>query len=98
LLAVAVLGLVMSHTFNRALDRELATVQISAEVRQSVGNQRMKLAGMTIPADADAATQTALKHAVDGAFVAAFRQIMGIAALLALFSAIAAWFMIRDQA
>jgi len=97
LLAIAVLGLVMLHTFNSALDRQLATVQISAEAKQSVDDQRIKLAGMTIPAGEDAVTRTALKEAVNGAFITAFRQVMSIAALLAFFSAVAAWLTIRDK-
>ena len=52
---------------------------------------------MTIPADADAATRSALKDAVNGAFIAAFRQVLSIAALLAFFSAVAAWLTIRDK-
>ena len=97
LLAVAVFGLVMLHTFNSALDRRLATVQIPAAARQNVDDQRIKLAGMTIPATADTATQTELKDAVNSAFITAFRQVMSIAALLAFFGAVAAWFMIRDR-
>jgi hypothetical protein len=34
---------------------------------------------------------------VNGAFITAFRQVMSIAALLAFFSAVAAWLTIRDK-
>ena len=61
-------------------------------------DQRMKLAGMEIPASADAVTHTALKQAVDDSFVTAFRRVMLISTLLALPSACGAWFMIRDKA
>ncbi len=97
LLAVAVFGLVMLHNFNSALDRQLATVRISAAAKQRVDDQRFKLAGMTLPATADVATQTALKDAVNSAFIAAFRRVMSIAAVLAFLSAVSAWFMILDD-
>ena len=97
LLAIAVLGLVMTQTFTRTLDSRLASMRISAEVRHMMDDQRMKLAGMEIPASAGAAAQTALKQAVDESFITAFRRVMLISTLLALLSACCAWFMIRDK-
>ena len=49
LLAIAVLGLVMSHTFKSNLDRRLTTVHISVEVKREIGSQYLKLAGIEIP-------------------------------------------------
>ena len=95
LLAVAVLGLVMSHAFNSSLDRRLAGMQISPEVKREMNDQRIKMTGMEIPAGADAATQTDLKHAVAESFVAGFRRVMLIATVLALLSALSAWIAFR---
>jgi hypothetical protein len=72
LLAIAVLGLVMSHTFKSNLDRCLTTVNISVEVKREIGSQYLKLAGIEIPPNVDSATQTAARHAVQESFVAAF--------------------------
>jgi EmrB/QacA subfamily drug resistance transporter len=96
LLAIAVLGLVMSHTFKSNLDRRLTTVHISVEVKREIGNQYLKLAGIEIPQHVDSATQKAARHAVQESFVAAFRQVMLIATALALLSALIAWFVIRN--
>jgi hypothetical protein len=98
LLAVAALGLVMSHTFNASLDRRLADAQVPAEIVRVFDEQRIKVTGMEIPAGVDAATQTVLKRAVAESFVAGFRRVMLIATVLALLSALSAWFLFRDKA
>jgi len=98
LLAIAVLGLVMSHTFKSNLDRRLTTVHISVEVKREIGSQYLKLAGIEIPPNVDSATQTAARHPVQESFVAAFRQLMLIATSLALLSALIACFVIRNAA
>jgi len=98
LLAVAVLGLVMSHTFNSSLDRRMDSTHISSEVKREMNDQRIKVTGMKIPANTDAATQTALAHAIAESFVAGFRWVMLIATVLALFSALSAWFVFRGEA
>ena len=95
LLALAVLGLVMSHAFNSSLDRRLAGMQVTPEVRRAMNDQRIKLSGMEIPAAVDAATQTDLKHAVDESFVVGFRRVMLIATVFALLSALSAWIAFR---
>jgi predicted MFS family arabinose efflux permease len=96
LLAVAVLGLVMSHSFNGSFDRQMAGAQISADVAREMSGQRAKLGGMTIPASADAATAARLRSVIDESFVAGFRGVMLIASILALLAAASAWFTFRD--
>jgi EmrB/QacA subfamily drug resistance transporter len=98
LLAVAALGLVMSHTFNASLDCRLASAQVPAEIVRVFDEQRIKVTGMEIPAGVDAAAQTVLKRAVAESFVAGFRRVMLIATVLALLSALSAWFLFRDRA
>jgi len=49
LLAVAVFGLIMLHAFNHALDRRLGSLNIAAEARRSIDDQRIKLAGAEVP-------------------------------------------------
>jgi hypothetical protein len=78
----------MLQSFNRHLSRDLAKMNISAETRQDVDAQRIKLAAMRVPAE--------LRPSVDESFVAGFRIVMLINAGLALGSAATAWLMIRD--
>jgi len=45
LLGIAVLGIVIVHSFNRALDGRLARMDLSAQVRLSIDEQRTRLVG-----------------------------------------------------
>jgi EmrB/QacA subfamily drug resistance transporter len=89
LLAVAVFGLVLSAGFNRALDRSLAQMQLSASLRQSVEMQRPKLAGAEIG-------DSRLQSAFDEAFVFGYREVIWVSVGLALLSALSAQ-MIRSK-
>jgi EmrB/QacA subfamily drug resistance transporter len=83
LLAVAVFGLVLSAGFNRALDRSLAQIELSAALRQSVEMQRSKLAGAQID-------DSRLQSAFDEAFVLGYREVIWLSVGLALLSALSA--------
>jgi EmrB/QacA subfamily drug resistance transporter len=83
LLAVAVFGLVLTGGFNRALDRSLAQMQLSASLRQSVDMQRSKLAGAQIG-------DLAVQRAFDEAFVSGYREVIWLCVGLALLSALSA--------
>lgn len=97
LLAVAVLGIVMLHSFNSHLDRQLQSLGVSAEVKQVLDSQRTKLAGAELPANFDPVTARLLKQAVDESFVAGFRRVVAVAAGLALLSALSAWLLIEGK-
>src|SRR5256712_2059043 len=68
LLAIAVLGLVMFHTFNHCLDRRLDQLAVPPEVRQGLNDQRMRLAAAEIPSAADEQTRSILKQTIDECF------------------------------
>lgn len=97
LLAIAVFGLVMASAFDAALDDALMHVQLSPDVLASIHAQRHKLAGITLPADIDAATSSVLRTVIGEAFVAGFRWVMLVCAALALLSALSAWLMIDGR-
>lgn len=97
LLAVALLGLVMMHGFNRQLDQNLAQLVIAPEAKRSLDEQRVKLAGAQIPSDINPALASRLKQAIDNSFVAGFRRVMWIAVALALLSALSAWWLIQGK-
>ena len=53
LLAVAVLGLVVTATFNTTLDSHLTSLHVDPTVQQAIDRQRARLAGIQVPPDAD---------------------------------------------
>lgn len=97
LLAVAVLGLIMFHSFNSCLDQRLNQIGASPEIRMALNQERIKLAGADIPAAAAEPMRIALKQAIDECFVAGFRRLMLGGALLAFVSSAIAWVMIRNK-
>ena len=97
LLAVAVLGIVILHTFDRSLDVRLAKLDVSPSVKQSLNTQRSRLAGIELPEAIAPQTRTLLTDAIDGSFVDGFRLVMLIGAALALGSAVTALLLIREQ-
>jgi len=97
LLAIALFGLVLTLTFNAALDDALRRLHAPARLVSSVLAQRQKLAGIVFPSGYPDATVSALRHAVDMSFVAGFRWVMLISAALALLSAASAWMFIEGK-
>src|SRR5471030_533876 len=98
LLAVALLGMVMSWGFNAELARRVAVVDAPPTVKQQVLAQRARLGAIALPDALDAAPRRVLKDAIDGAFVHGFRMEMLLSALLALLSAVSAWWLIGRAA
>jgi EmrB/QacA subfamily drug resistance transporter len=97
LLAIAVLGIVMVHTFNRGLDRRVARLGVSREVMQTLDANRTKLAGFKLPEEIEPALRASLKQSIDDSFVAGFRRIMLIGAALALVSALSGSILIKGK-
>ena len=97
LLAVAVFGVVILHAFSYQLNVRLNQSGIDEQLKNSVLEQSVRLAGLEIPQSADASTQELIKQIVAGAFVSGFRLIMLLSAGLALASAVSAWIMIRGS-
>jgi EmrB/QacA subfamily drug resistance transporter len=94
LLAIAVFGVVMLQAFSHQLATRLSRLGIDEQLKNSVLEQRVRLAGLEVPKVADAATQESIKHVVAGSFVSGFRLIMLLSAVLALASALSAWLLI----
>lgn len=94
LLAIAVLGIVMLHTFSRQFEERVAAMNIPSEIRHSLLEQRVKLAGIELPANMPAETRVQIKQAIAASFVSGFRLILLVAAGLSLASAGSAWLMI----
>ncbi|HJP90644.1 MAG TPA: MFS transporter [Pyrinomonadaceae bacterium] len=96
LLAIAVFGVVMLHAFSQTLASRMGEIQIDDRLKQSVYEQRVRLAGLELP-PTDAATQMKIKAAVADSFVFGFRIVMLISAALGLASAVSSWLLIRKS-
>ena len=97
LIAVAAFGLIMLHTFDRSLDRRLSGLDLSRETRQLLDAERVKLAGAEVPEGLASEMRIVLRRAIEESFVAGFRRVMLVAALLALLSALVAGLLIRGS-
>jgi EmrB/QacA subfamily drug resistance transporter len=94
LLAIAVLGIIMTLAFDAVLGTRLSSMNLPSALLDAVAQQRRSLAGMTVPQGIDAATASAIRQAIGEAFVAGFRWVMAACAGLALLSALSAWLLI----
>ena len=94
LLAIAVFGVVMLQAFRFDLSSRLNGLNADEQVKSSILEQSMKLAGLEAPSGSDPSFQALLKQTVAWSFVSGFRLIMFISAALALASALSAWLLI----
>jgi hypothetical protein len=87
----------MLHVFNQVFDGRLAGIDLTPEVRRTLDEQRVKLAGIMPPANLSAETRSAVEQAIADSFVSAFRVVMLMSAGLALLSGLSAWVMIEGK-
>jgi hypothetical protein len=92
LLAIAVLGIIMLQTFNHTLNKRLPELPVS--LRQTLDRQRTKLAAADLPQEVGGDIRRRARDAVDRSFVAGFRAVMFVGAILAIGSATAAAWLI----
>jgi len=97
LLAVAVFGVLMLHTFNKNLNENLIPIPISVEERSSILEHSADLVNVTIPESLSTETNEAIRRVVRESFVAGFRLVAIIASVLALASALASWLLIEGK-
>lgn len=83
LLSIAVLGLALSSVFNHSLDGKMDSLALSPAVRAQVNSQRPKLA-------AAETSDAAGRQAIQESFVAGYRVVVWIAAILGLASSLTA--------
>lgn len=94
LLAIAVFGVVMLHAFSHELNLHLNQANFDEQLKSSILEQRVKLAGLEAPSGSDSSVQQSVKQIVAGSFVFGFRLVMLTYAALALASALSAWWLI----
>lgn len=97
LLGIAVLGIIIIQSFNRELDRRWAPLDLAPEVRRSMDEQRVRMAGAEFASSIDERTRITLKQAIDESFVRGFRFVMLASLGLALASALIALTVIKKQ-
>jgi hypothetical protein len=98
LLAIAVLGIVMLHIFNRSLDRQLSSLALPQSIQQSLNEQRINLAAEKIPEQIAPALRERVRRTINESFVASFRRVMLIGAGLALTGAVISLLLIAGNA
>jgi hypothetical protein len=89
---------VMLHVFNRSIDSRLSNLEVSAEVRRSLEDQRINLAATTVPQDIAPPMREGLKRAINESFVQGFRRVMLLGAVLALASGVTSLLLISGDA
>lgn len=95
LLAIALMGILLTAAFNRDLDSRLAVVSMPASVRADVDAERPRLAGAQLPATLrEPGAREAVRQALDLAFVSGFRAVMWLSAALAFAASLTAWRML----
>jgi EmrB/QacA subfamily drug resistance transporter len=98
-LAIACFGILMVAVFNHHLSPQLAQLNLTPELRQSVADQQRMLAAIEIPDSVDVALRARIHQSVDESFVTGFRIVALISSVLALLAAGTAWSLIgRDKA
>lgn len=97
LLAVAAFGIVMVPVFDRSLHDRLNELAISPAAIEALQAQRNKLAAIEVPAGIDARSKEAAEQAIAQSFVAGFRWIMVVSAVLAIAGAASAWMLMRNM-
>jgi EmrB/QacA subfamily drug resistance transporter len=98
LLAIAMFGTVMAWAFDAHLRSALQSASIPTELLALVDGQRDRLAAIELPPSTDPGLASMIRHALGDAFVAGFRWIMALSAVLALASALMAAAFVRVPA
>ena len=97
LIAIAVFGVLMLHSFGASLSRDLSSLPISTEVRQAIQEQSVRLGGIEIPENLTPQLKESVERSIADSFIASFRLLMYVSAGLAVASALSAWLLIGGR-
>lgn len=98
LVAVAVLGVIITSAFARDFNARLAPLNLPDEARAELASQESRLAAVQPPQGLSDDARLAVESAARESFVSGFRVVMAICAALALASALCAWLLIEGRA
>jgi EmrB/QacA subfamily drug resistance transporter len=96
-LAVAVLGALMTAAFGHSLRQSLATLNLNADIVRHLESNLAMLGSLEAPSGTDQATALAIRSRIAEAFVFGFRLIAVFCAVLAMVSAVLAWWKMPSQ-
>lgn len=91
-LAIAVFGVIMVKAFDLRLTHQLANLRLPSDVLHGIHARATKLAGLEVPPNLDAKTASAIRGAINHAFIFGFRLVMLMCSGLAAASSAVAWF------
>ncbi|HEY6272184.1 MAG TPA: MFS transporter [Terriglobales bacterium] len=91
LLAVAVCGAIMLSVFASRLLPALSATDLLSQDKQAIYQQQNQLAQIQLPAALNGRQKRQARRAIDDSFVAGFRSLVLLSALLAVISAVIAW-------
>jgi EmrB/QacA subfamily drug resistance transporter len=91
LLAVAVCGAIMLYVFASRLEPALSATDLSRQDKQAIYRQRNQLAQIQLPGSLSSQQTAQARRSIDDSFVAGFRSVTLLAALLSTVSALIAW-------
>jgi MFS family permease len=98
LLAVAIFGVLMLNAFSSSLTERLRAMPVSSEARAQLVRQSGDWVNLKLPDGLSDQTQAAIRQAIRESFVAGFRRVAYLAAVLAAASALASWLLIAGKA
>ena len=98
LLAVAVFGVFMLSSFTGDLAERLRVLPLPSDARAELVARSANFVNLKLPEGVSEEMQPAIERAIREAFVAGFRLVAGLAAALAVASALAAWVLIEGKA
>jgi EmrB/QacA subfamily drug resistance transporter len=96
-IAIAAFGILMTATFARSLDADLAELDLPAAAEAEINDNQDQLAALAVPATLNVDQREAVARAVDESFVAGFRMVMIVSAVMALASGAAAAFTVSGK-
>jgi EmrB/QacA subfamily drug resistance transporter len=97
LLAIAVLGILVITVFSASLERRLAQLGVPPAVTQALMSQQARLTAVQIPPEVAPAGREVIRRAVEESYLASFRVVLVICAVLAILSALLAWALVEDK-
>ncbi len=97
LLAVALFGIILTHVFSSHLDAKLSMLDVDREVRQSISEQKTRLAAITVPSGTAPPLAALIKRDISESYVAGFRWVMATSVFLSVLSAISSWVVISPR-
>jgi hypothetical protein len=87
----------MTAAFNHSLRQSLATLNLNADIIRQLGSNLAMLGNLAAPSGPEKATALAIRSRIAEAFVFGFRLIAVLCAVLAIVSAVVAWWKMPSQ-